>query len=117
VAAGLYVFLLTFAAAVVLGFYTQTLDLAWVYDNFVPLLSASTAFSFLFSVCLYAASFRRKALLAKGGTSGWHVYDFFMGRELNPRSACSRHTVNPAFAPTWSSAPIQAPGTGGGTCF
>ena len=34
---------------------------------------------------LYAASFRRGALLARGGSTGHALYDFFMGRELNPR--------------------------------
>lgn len=34
---------------------------------------------------LYAASFRRGAALARGGSTGAPLYDFFMGRELNPR--------------------------------
>lgn len=34
---------------------------------------------------LYAASFRKGALLARGGSTGQPLYDFFMGRELNPR--------------------------------
>ena len=108
------------------SFYTRQLDLGWVYDNFLPLLSASVAFSWVLSFYLYAASFRSGALLAKGGNTGGcaaanvkffehavhlsddctafslatscsslseaslaaaghAVYDFFIGRELNPR--------------------------------
>ena len=36
-------------------------------------------------VGLYAASFRKGALLARGGSTGQPLHDFFMGRELNPR--------------------------------
>merc|ERR1719460_976508 len=37
-------------------------------------------------MALYVASFRKtKPLLAKPGSTGIAVYDFFMGRELNPR--------------------------------
>lgn len=52
------------------GFYTRQLPLAWVYNNFLPLLSASVAFSWALSFYLYASSFRPGALLAKGGNTG-----------------------------------------------
>ena len=52
------------------GFYTQQLPLGWIYDNFLPLLTASVLFSWALSFYLYAASFRPGALLAKGGTTG-----------------------------------------------
>lgn len=55
------------------GFVTRQLDLGWLYDNFVPLMSASVAFSWALSACLYAASFRRGTLLAKGGNTGGHA--------------------------------------------
>ena len=61
---------LTLAVVAYFGFYTQQLKLAWTYDNFVPLLSAAVLFSFALSASLYAASFRRGALLAKGGNTG-----------------------------------------------
>lgn len=60
----------TLAVVGYFGFYTQQLDLAWVYINFVPLLSAAVLFSFALSACLYVTSFRKGALLAKGGNTG-----------------------------------------------
>ncbi|KAJ3070346.1 erg24, C-14 sterol reductase [Podochytrium sp. JEL0797] len=87
--------------------YGPTL-LLWVAHNTLPLCLASTLLSILQSLALYAASFRatvlhtdaakaRKdgeevvagkrvpVLCAEGGNSGYPVYDFFIGRELNPR--------------------------------
>ena len=97
--------LVTLAVALTLGLRenpkTKEPWLALCYDYYVPLLTASLAFSTLLSVALYAASFRGggsggggkkkskaaadKPLLASHGTTGCAVYDFFMGRELNPR--------------------------------
>jgi len=56
-----------------------------IYDYYVGLMTASMIFSFLLSVYLYLSSFDRGKLLAKGGNTGSAVYDFFIGRELNPR--------------------------------
>jgi len=62
------------------------IDISTLYDDFVPLAVASCILSLLLSIALYVASFRKtKPLLAKPGSTGIHVYDFFMGRELNPR--------------------------------
>ena len=61
-------------------------DLAFLYDEFVPLAVAASVVSLGLSVLLYAASFRSpKPLLAAPGDTGSPVYDFWMGRELNPR--------------------------------
>lgn len=60
----------TLAIVAYFGFCTKQLDLSWVHDNFVPLLSAAVLFSFAMSVLLYLASFRRGTLLAKGGNTG-----------------------------------------------
>ena len=60
----------TMLAVAYFGFYRQTLNLSWVYDSFVPLLSAATLFSFALSAILYAASLQRGALCAKGGCTG-----------------------------------------------
>jgi len=59
--------------------------LSMLYDEFTALAGASTLFSFGLTCYLYATSFKEGALLAKGGNSGNPVYDFFIGRELNPR--------------------------------
>ena len=75
------------------------LDLAWLHRNELPLLSASLVFSFAASTWLYHVSFdprpptpmaagRRQATqrqLAAGGNSASAVYNWFIGRELNPR--------------------------------
>lgn len=82
---GLYVAGVLLPSVLYLSFRKELLPLSWVYDNFVALLSASLTFSTCFSICLYATSFLPKRLLAKGGSTGYVFYDFFMGRELNPR--------------------------------
>lgn len=72
-------------AALYLGFWRRSLDLGWVYDNYVPLITAAVLFSTALSAYLYASSFARGRLLARGGATGYRLYDFFIGRELNPR--------------------------------
>ncbi|KAJ3232976.1 erg24, C-14 sterol reductase [Chytriomyces hyalinus] len=65
--------------------------LYWVADNTLPLCVASTLLCLLQSGLLYSYSFRVTTelpdgpLLAEGGNSGYPLYDFFIGRELNPR--------------------------------
>lgn len=59
--------------------------LAYLYDAYLPLGLASVGFSIVLSVYLYFSSFHKGALLARGGNTGNPVYDFFIGRELNPR--------------------------------
>ena len=54
------------------GAYRGLLDLSWVYDNFIPLLTASVLFSFALSAVLYAAALRKGAVCAKGGCTGAH---------------------------------------------
>lgn len=59
--------------------------LIWVHDQFLQLLTASLIFSFMLALYLYASSFVGHKQLAEEGSSGYMLYDFFMGRELNPR--------------------------------
>jgi len=56
-----------------------------LYDNYQELALATILWCILLSTYLYIRSFRKGLLLAEGGDSGILVYDFFMGRELNPR--------------------------------
>lgn len=56
-----------------------------VYDEFVPIMSAAIVFSYALSVYLYATSFLPGRMLSVPGNTDNMVYDFFMGRELNPR--------------------------------
>eukprot|EP01063_Lacrimia_lanifica_P006315 TRINITY_DN13819_c0_g1_i2.p1 TRINITY_DN13819_c0_g1~~TRINITY_DN13819_c0_g1_i2.p1 ORF type:complete len:422 (+),score=188.71 TRINITY_DN13819_c0_g1_i2:45-1310(+) len=60
-------------------------DLTWIYDQYLQLAVAASVLSALLSLYLYAMSFRPGAQLAAGGDTGNPVYDFFIGRELNPR--------------------------------
>eukprot|EP00946_MAST-07B_sp_MAST-7B-sp1_P003968 g3968.t1 len=63
-------------------------SLSWLFTHFTELLTASLVLSTTMSIALYVASLRLPtghADVAAGGDSGIAVYDFFMGRELNPR--------------------------------
>ncbi|CAL8395582.1 unnamed protein product [Arctogadus glacialis] len=64
----------------------QGVDLSYIHSHFLQLAAASFLLSLLLSVYLYARS--RHAPTperALGGNSGSLMYDFFKGRELNPR--------------------------------
>ncbi|KAJ7455367.1 ERG4/ERG24 ergosterol biosynthesis protein [Mycena galericulata] len=58
----------------------------FLYEKFVGFITASMIMSVVQGVACYAASFRPGALLALGGNSGNPIYDFYIGRELNPFS-------------------------------
>ncbi|KAI9344325.1 ergosterol biosynthesis ERG4/ERG24 [Obelidium mucronatum] len=96
--------LLSYFALGVVSYQFGCAPLLWVANNTLSLCLASTALSVAQSLALYAASFRHvdlhsdaksqkdgksvtrvPALLAVGGNSGYPFYDFFIGRELNPR--------------------------------
>lgn len=57
-----------------------------LFDYYAELALVTTMLCFGLSIYLYSSSFVGDKILAHGGTSGIAVYDFFMGRELNPRS-------------------------------
>uniref|UniRef100_A0A671TQD4 Delta(14)-sterol reductase TM7SF2 n=1 Tax=Sparus aurata TaxID=8175 RepID=A0A671TQD4_SPAAU len=60
--------------------------LGYLFELLVPLAVCAIAVSFLFSVYLYIRSFCAPSdALALGGNTGNPLYDFFIGRELNPR--------------------------------
>ncbi|KAI5614375.1 delta(14)-sterol reductase, partial [Silurus asotus] len=60
--------------------------LALLYELMVPLAVCAMAVAFLLSLGLYTHSLCAPAhKLALGGNTGHAVYDFFIGRELNPR--------------------------------
>ena len=68
-----------------LAYFVFKLPVTIVYDKFLALASAAFFFSFVLAVYLYIKSFNRNALLALGGNTGSFIYDWFIGRELNPR--------------------------------
>jgi len=59
--------------------------MTWLYDNYSTLAFVTILWTILLSTYLYIKSFGKGLLLAVGGDSGNPFYDYFMGRELNPR--------------------------------
>lgn len=57
----------------------------YVYDHYASFALASILFSYLISLYVYLCSFGPNKLLALGGNTGNPIYDFMIGRELNPR--------------------------------
>lgn len=63
----------------------QKINLAVIYDLFPQLATSAICVSFVLSFYLYGRSFSRNAMLSFEGNTGSMMYDFFKGRELNPR--------------------------------
>ncbi|XP_061331477.1 delta(14)-sterol reductase LBR [Pezoporus flaviventris] len=81
---GFYAFVLT-AAAIGTLLYFQ-FELHYLYDHFLQFAVSAAAFSTVLSIYLYIRSLKApEEELAPGGNSGYFVYDFFTGHELNPR--------------------------------
>lgn len=79
-------FAIVVSALAVAAAVHQGVDLTYIHSNFLQLAVASLLISVLLSVYLYIRS--RNATpseRALGGNSGNVLYDFFKGRELNPR--------------------------------
>jgi delta14-sterol reductase len=63
----------------------------FIYENYVQILTANVIISYILATFVYVRSFSVKAgngekrELAAGGHSGNILYDWFIGRELNPR--------------------------------
>ena len=58
------------------------LKLTLLYDNYVQLIAVSIVGATLLSFYLYISSFIGKdKILAKGGNTGNHIYDFFIGKK------------------------------------
>lgn len=81
---GMYAFVISHILFLV-GYFFFNVPMSFVYDQYLPLACAAFVFSFALSIYLYTKSFQDGALLALGGNSGNFIYDWFMGRELNPR--------------------------------
>jgi delta14-sterol reductase len=70
----------------IVGHVTGIFDFGTLAPLFMPLALAALLLAFAFSLALHVASYRSdKVLLALGGNTGNLVYDFWVGRELNPR--------------------------------
>ncbi|KAF9056808.1 ergosterol biosynthesis ERG4/ERG24 [Rhodocollybia butyracea] len=56
----------------------------FLYEHWVGFVTASIGMSIVQAIGVYLWSFRDGALLAMGGNSGNTLYDWYIGRELNP---------------------------------
>ncbi|KAF9529514.1 ergosterol biosynthesis ERG4/ERG24 [Crepidotus variabilis] len=56
----------------------------FIYHKWVGLVTAAILMSLIQATYCYASSFKSGALLALGGNSGNILYDWYIGRELNP---------------------------------
>lgn len=78
---GLWSFYVTIAIVAILH-VSGLFKLYTIIDEFGPLLSVAISSGFLVSTVLYVSALYRGV---QHRMSGNHVYDFFMGAELNPR--------------------------------
>lgn len=85
---------LVIVAACAAGTYVQGADfVVWrfIEQNYLQILSANVLLAYSLSVFVYVRSFtvrpgnKQQRELAKGGHTGNLIYDFYIGRELNPR--------------------------------
>lgn len=74
-----------FAVLILVLIFRGPATVATLYDHWPGLLSAAFTNAVVQAIYVYVASFRPNKLLAEGGNSGNIVYDWFIGRELNPR--------------------------------
>lgn len=81
---GFYALVLT---AVVVGVAVyQEVDLGYIHAHFLQFYTSALVIVTLLSIYLFIRSrWASDSNLAPGGNSGYIMYDFFMGRELNPR--------------------------------
>lgn len=63
---------MTVGAAAFLSFGSHQLNLGWVYDNYLPLMTASVLLSTALAVLVYVGSFGGR-LLAEGGHTGYAI--------------------------------------------
>ncbi|XP_065832909.1 delta(14)-sterol reductase TM7SF2-like [Oscarella lobularis] len=68
-----------------LWYYRQ--PVTFVYDHFLEMITAVSIVAFVLSVVAHSMSLQRGVMLSEYGNSGNFLYDFFMGRALNPRIA------------------------------
>ncbi|XP_015306025.1 delta(14)-sterol reductase LBR isoform X2 [Macaca fascicularis] len=80
---GFYAFILT--SAVIGASLFQGVEFHYVYSHFLQFALGATVFCVVLSVYLYMRSLKAPRNDLSPASSGNAVYDFFIGRELNPR--------------------------------
>ncbi|KIS68056.1 putative C-14 sterol reductase [Mycosarcoma maydis] len=78
-------FVVVVVASVAYIFHNGPASFTIFYQHWPGLVSAALFNSFAQAVYCYLSSFGQGKLLALGGNSGNVLYDWFIGRELNPR--------------------------------
>ncbi|KIM25765.1 hypothetical protein M408DRAFT_203827 [Serendipita vermifera MAFF 305830] len=78
-------FLLTMGLVSGLIYSRGPASFTFIYAHWTGILTGAFVNSIVQAVYVYAVSFNDGKLLALGGNSGNHLYDWFMGRELNPQ--------------------------------
>ncbi|KAI9217973.1 C-14 sterol reductase Erg24 [Blastocladiella britannica] len=74
----------TASIAAIINFHGLDM-LLYIADHHLQLITAAVIVTYAISLYLYVSSYVGDKLLALGGNSGNPFYDFFIGRELNPR--------------------------------
>lgn len=77
-------FLLTMGAAAGYIIRYGPSSFTFFYDKFIGFATAALLMSILQAFYVYWSSFQSGALLALGGNTGNFLYDWYIGRELNP---------------------------------
>ncbi|KAJ8695605.1 erg24, C-14 sterol reductase [Pleurotus ostreatus] len=81
---GFVTFICAIGIAVAMIVYQGVESFTFLYRKWVGFVTASLLLSVIQAVYVYLASFQPGKLLSLGGNTGNPIYDFFMGRELNP---------------------------------
>lgn len=77
-------FLLAVSVVTAVIIYSGPDSFTFLYNRYLGLMTASVVMSVAQAVGVYVLSYRKDALLALGGNTGSVMYDWFIGRELNP---------------------------------
>ncbi|KAA6365627.1 MAG: putative C-14 sterol reductase Erg24, partial [Streblomastix strix] len=81
---GFYTFLIVMAGVFAAIFIKGPSIMLFFFDHFFGIQLTSYIFAVILCTYLYISSFSGEKHLAKG-TQNVHIYDYWMGRELNPR--------------------------------
>ncbi|CAH1759757.1 1649_t:CDS:2 [Entrophospora sp. SA101] len=85
---GFKTLIVTFTLLLISSYFWGYEFLLIISDKYIQFMTSSIIVSFMLSVFVYINSFRNdkdSVLLSLGGNSGNIIYDFMIGRELNPR--------------------------------
>ncbi|KAK7207399.1 ergosterol biosynthesis ERG4/ERG24 [Myxozyma melibiosi] len=86
---GLNCYLVVIAVLIARGFITRgdLPEFVFIAEHLLGLITASIGCSFVLAFFVYFKSFQKpgKTILAYGGNTGKPIFDWFIGRELNPR--------------------------------